>query len=199
MDDSKFPKINVNDYQTDGKHKNPSKYEWIEDTWITNYWDCCKPSCSWQDKGNVDKPIKACLPDGSAADKNEGSVCENGLAGSCESHQPFVAADGLSYGFAAAAAGPSKYLQGDKNCGQCFELVFTDKIHDGTWGGAHRNAVGKSHIVQVTNIGYDVQGDHSFDLQVPGGGMGKFTKGCATQYQGFSPLAFDGQGDCGKG
>ena len=32
--------------------------------------------------------------------------------------------------------------------------------------------MGKSHIIQVTNIGYDVSGDHSFDLQIPGAGQG---------------------------
>jgi len=37
-------------------------------------------------------------------------------------------------------------------------------------------------IVQVTNIGYDVGGEHSFDIQIPGAGMGIFKQGCARQF-----------------
>jgi hypothetical protein len=36
-------------------------------------------------------------------------------------------------------------------------------------------------VVQITNIGYDVTGDHSFDIQIPGAGRGIFD-GCAEQY-----------------
>merc|ERR1719215_726207 len=46
-------------------------------------------------------------------------------------------------------------------------------------------------VVQVTNIGFDVSGQHSFDIQIPGAGQGKFTNGCAAQFAGYSTQAFD--------
>jgi len=46
-------------------------------------------------------------------------------------------------------------------------------------------------IIQVTNIGYDVTGDHSFDLQIPGAGQGAFSSGCTAQYSGYSVGDFD--------
>jgi len=45
--------------------------------------------------------------------------------------------------------------------------------------------------VQVTNIGYDVSGVHSFDLLIPGAGQGLFTSGCSRQFSGHSPGDFD--------
>jgi hypothetical protein len=101
-------------------------------------------------------------------------------------------------GFAAAAVGGPHGLQGDQNCGQCFELRFTDAVHEpqssyGGWGGSHPELAGKSMVVQVTNIGYDVSGSHSFDLQIPGAGQGIFTNGCTAQFpgQGRSSGDFD--------
>jgi len=46
-------------------------------------------------------------------------------------------------------------------------------------------------IVQVTNIGYDVTGEHSFDLQIPGAGQGLFADGCQRQFSGYSQGDFD--------
>lgn len=83
-------------------------------------------------------------------------------------------------------------LDGDSNCGQCFELLFTDAIHpSGNWGGSHPQLAGKSMVIQVTNIGFDVSGDHSFDLQIPGAGQGIFTDGCTKQFPGQSSGDFD--------
>ena len=66
-------------------------------------------------------------------------------------------------------------------------------------GGAHPDIVGKSHIIQVTNIGYDVTGDHSFDLQIPGGGQGIFDTGCVRQFPGglFGGYYSTDDFDCG--
>jgi hypothetical protein len=95
-------------------------------------------------------------------------------------------------GFAAAAVSGSHGLTGDANCGQCFELKFVDRKHtNGGWGGADVELIGKRMIVQVTNIGYDVTGDHSFDLQIPGAGQGAFSDGCAAQFAGHSSADFD--------
>merc|ERR1712203_622758 len=83
-------------------------------------------------------------------------------------------------------------LTGDSNCGQCYELRFIDKMHgDNSWGGAHRLLVNRSMVVQVTNIGGDVTGEHSFDIQIPGAGQGLFSNGCAAQFPGFVPGDFD--------
>eukprot|EP00418_Pyrodinium_bahamense_P014337 CAMPEP_0179109050 /NCGR_PEP_ID=MMETSP0796-20121207/50829_1 /TAXON_ID=73915 /ORGANISM="Pyrodinium bahamense, Strain pbaha01" /LENGTH=412 /DNA_ID=CAMNT_0020807147 /DNA_START=56 /DNA_END=1294 /DNA_ORIENTATION=- len=166
---------------------------WIEGTWTTGYWDCCKPSCAWPRKGRVTQPMRAC--DASTGElvgnSNSRSVCDGGRAASCHSHQPFLVRPGLAFGFAAAAVSGSHGLTGDDNCAQCYELRFVNRMHGGTvWGGAHAGLVNKTMIVQVTNIGYDVTGAHSFDIQIPGAGQGIFS-GCATQYPGFATGDFD--------
>jgi len=80
----------------------------------------------------------------------------------------------------------------DAMCGQCFELRFTNQIHsDGDWGGAAPGLQGKAMIVQVTNIGGDVTGQHSFDIQIPGAGQGIFDKGCVAQFDGYKSSDFD--------
>jgi len=103
--------------------------------------------------------------------------------------------ESLSFGFAAAAVSGDHGLTGDDNCGQCYELQFVDKVHPNDpwegWGGSHPLLVGKTMIIQVTNIGYDVNGEHSFDLQIPGAGQGAFTSGCTRQFNGFSSGDFD--------
>lgn len=43
-------------------------------------------------------------------------------------------------GFAAAAVGGSSGLNGDENCGMCYELQWTDEQFD-YGGGAHPNIV----------------------------------------------------------
>mmetsp|Transcript_97650 Transcript_97650/g.209535 ORF Transcript_97650/g.209535 Transcript_97650/m.209535 type:complete len:373 (+) Transcript_97650:84-1202(+) len=170
---------------------------WTMATWTTGYWDCCKPSCAWADKGNVLKPALACnaKTGESILDPNVESVCNGGTASSCTSNRPFVVNEGLSMGFAAAAASGKHGLTGDDNCGQCFELRFLDEHHPhGDWGGASPGLVGKTMVIQVTNIGYDVTGQHSFDLQIPGAGQGAFTQGCTVQFEGYKVSDFD----CGE-
>eukprot|EP00928_Gymnodinium_smaydae_P090241 TRINITY_DN74069_c0_g1_i1.p1 TRINITY_DN74069_c0_g1~~TRINITY_DN74069_c0_g1_i1.p1 ORF type:complete len:763 (+),score=84.50 TRINITY_DN74069_c0_g1_i1:52-2340(+) len=174
----------------------PGDSYWVTGTWTTGYWDCCKPSCSWPGKGNVNKPTLSCNAQTGAtlADPNVKSVCDGGNAASCVNNQPMFANGTMSLGFAAAAVGGSSGLQGDTNCGQCFELVFLDQRHDpdgDNWGGAAPELVGKSMVVQVTNIGYDVSGEHSFDLQIPSAGQGIFTSGCTKQFPGFTSGDFD--------
>jgi len=167
----------------------------VRATWTTGYWDCCKPSCSWPNKGSVNKPTLACDANTGAklTDPNVPSVCGGqGSAASCADNKPFLVKRRLSMGFAAIAVSGSHGLQGDTNCGQCYELKFVDQKHsNGNWGGSHPDLVGKSMVVQVTNIGYDVNGDHSFDLQIPGAGQGIFTDGCTRQFPGYTSGDFD--------
>jgi len=170
--------------------------EWIAGTWTTGYWDCCKPSCSWPGKGRVDVPVAACSASTGQRLEDPGadSVCQGGPAASCTDNRPFVVSPSLSMGFAAAAVGGVSGLSGDDNCGQCFELRFEAARHapaGDNWGGAHPEVVGRAMIVQVTNIGYDVNGEHSFDVQIPGAGQGIFTNGCTAQFPGYASADFD--------
>ena len=173
----------------------PDGPEWQLGTYTTRYWDCCKPSCAWNGKGDVDRPVLACEAETGEVltDANVASVCDGGTAASCASNQPWTYNDGVSLGFAAASVGGNHGLNGDENCGQCYELVWSNE------GGAHPDIVGKSHVIQVTNIGYDVTGDHSFDLQIPGGGQGIFDTGCVRQFPGglFGGYYSTDDFDCG--
>jgi len=161
---------------------------WIHGTYTTRYWDCCKPSCSWPGKGNVNKPVRSCeAGTENKAGPNEQSVCDGGKAGTCTGQAPRALSEYLSIGFVAAAVSGDHGLQGDQNCGQCFELKFVNQGEEWRHGAA-----GKRMIVQVTNIGYDVHGDHSFDIMIPGGGQGLF-QGCPTYFPGTS----NDKADCG--
>ncbi|KAJ8607324.1 hypothetical protein CTAYLR_009548 [Chrysophaeum taylorii] len=166
--------------------------QWTTGTYTTGYWDCCKPSCSWSGKGSVTRPVRSCEAEtgNTLDDPDTASVCDGGTAASCADHQPFDVEEGVTMGFAAAAVGGASGLKGDENCGECYELRWTaEEFSYG--GGAHPDIVGKKHIIQVTNIGHDVSGSHSFDLQIPGSGQGIFTTGCAMQFPGYEIDDFD--------
>jgi len=49
----------------------------------------------------------------------------------------------------------------------------------------------QNHGCSVTNIGYDVNGEHSFDLQIPGAGQGIFDTGCTRQFRNYKSGDFD--------
>jgi len=165
-------------------------------------WDCCKPSCSWL--GSVPsfmQPAAECARDGSALPRPTtwveelGSACDasvadgaGGPAFACLDHVPRVAplADDptarTSYAFAAT---PGVDPRG--TCGTCFELRFTGASgangHVDTpadLGAARLGALGKTLIVQATNIGYDVNFGQ-FDVMIPGGGVGIFDA-CSAQW-----------------
>ncbi|KAJ3038346.1 hypothetical protein HDV00_000767 [Rhizophlyctis rosea] len=132
----------------------------------TRYWDCCKPSCSWNGKGGT-APAKSCAKDGvTALGSNTASACDGGSSYTCNGYQPIVVSDSLSYGFAAAKI---QGLQESDWCCACYQLDFTS----GT-------VAGKTMIVQVLNTGGDLGAGH-FDLQIPGGGVGLFN-GCSSQW-----------------
>jgi len=176
---------------------------WANGTFTTGYWDCCKPSCAWPGKGNVNQPARSCAAGTQQylEDASITGVCDmGGSAAACPDNQPFAVNSNLSMGFAAAAVGGGHGLAGDENCGQCFELLFTDEKHD-YGGGSHPSLVGKTMIVQVNNIGYDVSGTHAFDIQIPGAGQGLFYGGCGTQFPGVPIGDFDCDqryGGCGN-
>jgi len=167
----------------------PPSAEWTTGTWTTGYWDCCKPSCGWRGKGRFDRPVASCdaRTGQRLEDFNVGSVCDNGTAAACVDYAPFVVNPGLSMGFAAVNA-----KEEQSRCGQCFELRFTNEKHDnGLWGGSSPSLVGKAMVVQVSNTGGDVTGDHSFDIQIPSAGQGLFHSGCNKQFPGYKVDEFD--------
>jgi hypothetical protein len=88
----------------------------------------------------------------------------------CASDQiPHAVNDTLAYAFAASTG----------NCGKCFQLQFrSDWVSaDGSSGRVtHRAVAGKTLILMVNNFGVGADGDdpdgESFDIMIPGGGMG---------------------------
>ncbi|KAH8588515.1 family 45 glycosyl hydrolase [Bisporella sp. PMI_857] len=136
----------------------------------TRYWDCCKPSCAWNDKAQVSEPVRTCNKQDqwfSPRDPNRQSACNGGDAFTCSNNSPWAVNDQLAYGFAAAKL----VGKGEKEwCCACYELTFTST-----------SIRGKKMIVQVTNTGGDLN-NNQFDLAIPGGGVGGFPQGCAAQF-----------------
>ena len=116
----------------------------------TRYWDCCKPSCAWNDLSTlgISSAVQSCdAQDNVLTDTSAASGCAGGTAYMCSSQSPWAVSDDLAYGFAAVTAA-------SPNCCQCYSLKFTS--------GA---VSGKTMIVQATNTGSDV-GSTQFDLAV---------------------------------
>ena len=135
----------------------------------TRYWDCCKPSCGWSGKvSGSGAYVKSCSNNGydAHASSDITSGCDGGDAFTCNNQKPWAVNDQLAYGFAAAHI-PG--LSEQDRCCSCYKLDFTSGP-----------VQGKTMIVQVTNSGSDV-GEHQFDLQIPGGGVGIFNA-CSRQW-----------------
>ena len=88
----------------------------------------------------------------------------------CSNQSPFEV-NGIGYGFAAVKL--SGQTEADTCC-SCYQLTFTNTA-----------ALGKTMIVQATNTGGDLGRNH-FDLAIPGGGVGLFTRGCSNQLGGLA-------------
>ncbi|KAG4075111.1 hypothetical protein HA402_013513 [Bradysia odoriphaga] len=135
----------------------------------TRYWDCCKPSCGWNDKGPFvnKKPVTTCAADGvTPVGDNVQSACNGGSSYTCNNNQPWAVNSNLAYGFVAGRiTGQSEWDW----CCACYELTFTSGPVNG-----------KKMVVQVTNTGGDL-GENHFDIQIPGGGVGLFN-GCQSQW-----------------
>lgn len=132
----------------------------------TIYSDMCKPSCSWIDKADFNSYLKSVTKSGQKADQNAPSGCvsyDPNAAFADPKQQPFAINNSLAYGYAAAGR-----LNGASErdlCCSCLELTFTSTAIQG-----------KKMIVQITNTGSDLNGNH-IDLQIPGGGWGIFEMG----------------------
>nr|ADU33346.1 endo-beta-1,4-glucanase [Leptinotarsa decemlineata] len=138
----------------------------------TRYWDCCAPSCAWDEivhtKNGI--PIQTCQKDGitpSRKEDNAQSGCvEGGQAYTCTNQSPYLVNETLAFGFSA-----SSFNGGidTAQCCMCVLLSFKDQL------------AGKQMLVQLTNTGSDL-GQNHFDIAIPGGGVGIFTLGCSTQW-----------------
>jgi hypothetical protein len=144
------------------------------DGYATRYWDCCKPHCGWS--GNVPSlvtPLQSCAANNTRlSDLTVASSCDGGNAHMCWGMAPFAVSDTLAYGYAATSSGDV--------CGRCYQLQFTGSSHNSPGDPGSAALLGKTMIVQATNIGYDVGGGQ-FDILVPGGGVGAFNA-CSAQW-----------------
>jgi len=113
----------------------------------TQYWDACKPSCSWSTNAGG-KPANACNITGSRIGHNDmdKSACEGGTAFACMNQAPWKVGK-VSFGYVAV---------NDGKCGDCYQLDFPN---------------GEVMVAMKTNIG-GING--KFDIMIPGGGVGDF-------------------------
>jgi hypothetical protein len=148
--------------------------------WASRYWDCSKPSCSWQENaGNY--RARQCGRDGKTliSDPSATSIYDGGNATTCFSQVPFTVSGCTNMAFAFAAV-PGNSPQ----CGKCFQLTFNGGKNYGDPDANHAKLKGKKLIVMASNIGYDVSGGQ-FDIMIPGGGVG-IKNGCSSQLPGVN-------------
>ncbi|KAJ8982525.1 hypothetical protein NQ317_018566 [Molorchus minor] len=152
----------------------------------TRYWDCCKPSCSWE--GNVDVVSTAwsCLNDGVSKleDDNVQSGCDpdkDGAAFMCSDQVGIIVNDTLAYGFAAVSFSGGVDLS---RCCQCMLLTFQDYLIQD-----------QQMIVQITSTGSDLPANH-FDIAIPGGGNGLKDMGCTYQWGNGTFDSIESADDC---
>jgi hypothetical protein len=123
----------------------------------TRFWDCCKPSCAWKNKGDVTRPVASCGIDDKILDTDAGTGCNGGTAYPCSNQQPWAVNDTFSYGFAGVFITPE--LTGGKIeeswCCACYQLDFTSEP-----------LRGKTMLVQASNTAYDIKTDNRFSLAV---------------------------------
>lgn len=128
------------------------------DATISRNWDCCKPSCSWKFKAEVNQPVQACGIDGKPTDPDAGSGCnDGGSAYQCSAQQPWAVNDTFAYGFAGAfiKASVTDGKLEEAWCCACYQLDFTNE-----------SLRGKRMIIQATNTLYDKTDINRFSLSV---------------------------------
>ena len=148
----------------------------VESSAATMYWDCCKTSASWPGKAPVYNPVATCEADGKTIvtgprrDSPNSSGCGGGYEFQCSCQQPWTDASNPTVGYAFAAM--SSYKEAGAECA-CFVAEF-----EGSKAGKINTL-----FFQVINDGGDVVSD-SFDILVPGMGVGLMQKGCPAQCKG---------------
>jgi hypothetical protein len=124
----------------------------------TRFWDCCKPSCAWTGKAEVNKPVLSCTADNKVTDVAAGTACgTGGTAYQCSNQQPWAINDTLSYGYAGVFITSDLTHGGIEGawCCACYQLDFTSEP-----------LKGKSLIIQASNTAYDVTSTNRFSLAV---------------------------------
>mmetsp|Transcript_13541 Transcript_13541/g.31167 ORF Transcript_13541/g.31167 Transcript_13541/m.31167 type:complete len:618 (+) Transcript_13541:25-1878(+) len=137
---------------------------WAGTAKTTRYWDCCKPSCSWQSNvpSNANRPVRSCDINGREASPNAINVCggggdrSKGASYTCIDNLPSALPDGTLTAFVAS----------NTKCCECSEIEFTEGP-----------VAGMRMVIQTTNSGADLGAKH-FDIMMPGGGLGIFN-GCS--------------------
>ena len=137
---------------------------------LSRYWNCCKPRCASTKIAGAGNESRQCdsymhrLFDYSATSK-----CEGGTATACFSQVPFLIDGCDNIGFAFGAV-PSL------GCGKCFLLEFTGKGAFTTKGN-HRALKTKKLIIMAIDKSLHAD-DGTFEILVPGGGVGMYKDGC---------------------
>ena len=176
-----------------GNDPEASKYEGAgkggQQGWATRYWDCCMPSCGWNENSGGN-PTMYCDAKGKNRVEGGQSICSGGQNTTCTSQIPIIASDKVAYAFAAVPA-----ADGGK-CGKCFALTFTGGGKYETKSN-HQALAGKTLVVMASNIGGDVN-HGQFDIMIPGGGRGAFD-GCQQMGWGSQGEQYGGLlSDCEK-
>lgn len=107
-------------------------------TSTTQNWNCCKPSCSWPGKADVEAPVRSCdLKGQPILDPMTQGSCQHGTSYMCADQSPWQSSDRQAYGFAAVTIDGGSEASW---CCACFDLIFTSGI-----------ATGKRMTVQATD------------------------------------------------
>ena len=121
----------------------------------TRFWDCCKPSCSWNGKASFTHPVDTCnATDSLLTDFTAGTGCNGGSAYTCSDQHPWSVNDTFSYGFAGIFLLNHPQTEASWCCA-CYQLDFTSD-----------SLKGKTMIVQASNTAYDVNTANRFSLAV---------------------------------
>ena len=150
--------------------------------WATRYWDCCMPSCAWNENSGGN-PTKTCDAKGKNPVSGGQNICAGGQQTTCTTQMPIIASDKVAYAFAAVPASSGG------QCGKCFALTFTGTGKYETKAN-HKALAGKTLVVMASNIGGDVAGNQ-FDVMIPGGGKGAFD-GCSQMGWGSQGKQYGG-------
>ena len=170
-----FAAISLASYPT------PSKafYHHPTGPFATRFWDCCRPSFSWpHPAAKLYAPVDTCQKDGvtlvtGSALSTGKSGCEGGDQFTCSCMQPWQDSVDPELGYAFGAYNihdPDGTIEG-----ACYLNEF--KAQDSVGKTMKVNKL----IVQNINTSQGIT-KGSWDLNLAGGGVGEYNKGCAAQW-----------------
>ena len=168
----------------------------------TRYWDCSRPTCSWNPgscSGAQQHPY--------CADNSGYSVGQSGQGKDYISlaNQPYYdQATNTVYATAAVSGSLGIGQQGGPACGKCYEAYVTNKCGNPYYVGGcnnsyNQNAAGTKLVIMDTNFCPDqpacpltvqdknaADAHYHFDIALPGGGVGGQNH-CQTLYNNQNP------------